>query len=219
MFNSKPLCLLYRAPHSFCLIDAHINATFPTKFQTTSILNRSSESGKLCRLCFERLGRFFSHQCWLSRSTWVCFDVNVEGSASISRVHIIDTHLLRRERGNRGFSETNELLFVLRKGFCSRATQRRTPQSETQMKKLNRKSYFTNLTPIVCINLIKIALNKATFVSKLCLGFISQAFFLYFLQSSIFLNIFAFYVMLCVSHAPSVYLRYYERTRTVKISL
>lgn len=169
------MCLLYRVPHSFSLIDTHSSSTFPIKFQTTSILHRSSESGKLCRLCFERLGTLFSHQSWVSCSTWAHFDVNTEGSAFISHVHIIDMHLLRRECGNRGFSETKELLFVLRKGFCSRATQCCTPQSKTQMKKLNRKSYFTNLTPIVAINLIKIALNKTTFASKLCLGFNSQA--------------------------------------------
>lgn len=149
MFNSKPLCLLYRVPHSFSLIDTRHNTIFPSEFQTTSILNRSVSRVNYVDYVLKGW-EHFSHQCWMSRSTWAHFDVNAEGSASISCVHIIDTHLLKRERGNRGFSATvfytKELLFVLRKGFCSRATQVCSPQSETQLKKFNRKN-FTNTTP------------------------------------------------------------------------
>lgn len=138
------------------------NMIFPTKWQTTSILNRSMSRVNYVDYVLKGW-EHFSHQSWMSRSTWVHFYVNAEGSASISCVHI-DTHLLKRERGNRGFSATvfytKELLFVLRKGFCSWATQVCTPQSETQLKKLNGKSYFTNTTPSLQQLDIKITWNK-----------------------------------------------------------
>jgi len=112
------------------------------KCQTTSILNRS-----VSRVNYVDDVLKGWHQCRMSRSTWAQFDV----SASISCVHIIDTHLLKRERGNRGFSATA----FIRRSCCLYRGKAFVPephasaphsQTHTRLKKLNRKSYFTNTT-------------------------------------------------------------------------